>query len=98
MSEEALVTHGILAHGDSCVKNSPLPRVIPFLLCLWLGYRQTKENEESTLFCRVGWVTEGVTRVPPEIIFMFPQGGAVGAPKDQVMIQVVPGVPDRHVP
>ena len=29
---------------------------------------------------------------------MFPQGGTVEAPNDQVMIQVVPGVPDGHVP
>ena len=29
---------------------------------------------------------------------MFPQSDAAEAPKDQVMIQVVPGVSDRHVP
>ena len=29
---------------------------------------------------------------------MFPQSGAVEAPKYQVMIQVVPGVLDVHVP
>ena len=29
---------------------------------------------------------------------MFPQSGAVEAPKDQVMIQVLHGVPDGHVP
>ena len=32
------------------------------------------------------------------VVFMFPQSGAVEAPKDQVMIQVVPGVLDRHIP
>ena len=29
---------------------------------------------------------------------MFPHSGAAEAPKDQVMIQVVPGVQDGHVP
>ena len=33
-----------------------------------------------------GWGTEWETLAPPEVIFMFPQGGAAEAPKDQVMI------------
>ena len=54
--------------------------------------------EESILFLWGGWGTEGDTRAPTELICMFPQSGATEAPTDQVMIQVVPGVQDRHVP
>ena len=41
---------------------------------------------------------EGDTRAPLELIFMFPQSGAAEVTKDQVMIPVVPGVQDGHVP
>ena len=34
----------------------------------------------------------------PKVSFMLPQSCATEAPKDQVMIRVVPGVLDRHVP
>ena len=34
---------------------------------------------------------------PPEVIFMFPQGGAAEAPNDKVMIRVFPGFLDGHV-
>ena len=93
---------GILALGDSCV-NKPShfcqdPRDLPRLLRLGLGYNPTKVNKESTLFRWGGWGTEGETRAPPEVIFMFPQSGAAEASKDQIIIQVVPGVPDGHVP
>ena len=53
--------------------------------------------KSSSFFRWGGWRTEGDTRAPPELIFMFPHSGAAEAPKDQVMIQVVPGVPDGHV-
>ena len=54
--------------------------------------------EEFILFRWGGWRTEGDTRAPPELIFMFPQSGDAEAPNDQVMIRVVPGVQDGHVP
>ena len=38
------------------------------------------------------------TRALPKVSFMFPQSGAVEALKDQVMIRVLPGVLDGHVP
>ena len=37
-------------------------------------------------------------RAPPEVLGMFPQGGTVKSTKDQIIIRVVPGVPDVHVP
>ena len=52
----------------------------------------------SILFRWGGWVTEGVTRAPPEVIFMFPQSGAAEAPKDKEMIRVVPMVQYEHAP
>ena len=62
-SEEALVTRGILAHGDSCVDKPPHvcqdPRVLPCLLCIGLGYYPLEFCEESILFPRGGWGTEG---------------------------------------
>ena len=41
---------------------------------------------------------EGYTHASPEVFFMFPRSGAAEALKDQVMIRVVPGVLDGHVP
>ena len=67
-------------------------------MCLGLGCHSTEVYEESILFCRVGWGVERDTRAPLELIFMFPQSSAAEAPKDQVMIQVVPGIQDKHVP
>ena len=55
-------------------------------------------HEESTLFFQGGWVIEGETRDPPEVLFIFPQSSVAEAPKDQVMILVVSGVLDGHVP
>ena len=73
------------------------PRVLLSLLRLGLGYHQTEVYKESILSCRGGWRTEGWRHAPPEVIFMLPQSGAVEAPKDQVMIRVVPGFPGVHV-
>ena len=54
--------------------------------------------EEFILFRWGGWRTEGDTRAPPELIFIFPQSISAEVPKDQIMIRVVPGVPGGHVP
>ena len=43
-------------------------------------------------------MVEGGPRAPPEVLCMVPQCGAVEAPKDRVMILVVPGVPDGNAP
>ena len=40
---------------------------------------------------------EGELRAPPEVICRLPQGSAEEAPKYQIVIGVVPGVPDGHV-
>ena len=50
------------------------------------------------LSCRGGQGPEGGPHGPPEVLYVFPQGGAVEAPKDKVMIRVLHGVPDGHVP
>ena len=100
--EKALVTRRILAYRESCVKTHPhvlqYSRVFSCLLRLDLGYLSTGVCKESILLGQDGWVTEGELCAPPELIFMFPQGGAAEAPNDQVTIQVVPGVLDGHVP
>ena len=66
-------------------------------LTLGLGYFLKEVHKESILFCWGGWGTEGETRAPTEIIFMFPHSGTAEAPRDQVMIQVVTGFLDGHV-
>ena len=66
-------------------------------MCLGLGYDPMGVCEESIFFHPGGWGAEGDTHATPELIFMFPQIGATEAPKDQVIIQVVPGFQDRHV-
>ena len=40
---------------------------------------------------------EGELCVPPEALFVLPQGGAADAPKYQVIIWIVHGVPGIHL-
>ena len=93
---------GILVRGDSCVDKPPYVHqdlcVLPFLLRLRIGYHPMEVCKYSILFFLGGWGGNWETRAPPEVIFMFPQSGSAEAPKDQVMIRVLPWVPDIHVP
>ena len=40
---------------------------------------------------------EGETLAPTEVLGVFPQGGAEEASKDQVVVRVMPWVPDGHI-
>ena len=41
---------------------------------------------------------EGEALETPKVLGVFPQGGAAEASKDQIMVRVMPGVPDRYIP
>ena len=41
---------------------------------------------------------EGETLSPPELLRVFLQGGAVEASQDQVVVRVMPGIPERNIP
>ena len=53
---------------------------------------------DSVLPHRGGRWSEGEPLAPTEVIRVLPHGGAAEAPQDQVMVWVMPGVPDGHVP
>ena len=101
MFNEALVARGISSCIDTQVSKHPRVRQDPYVLTglprLGICNFPPEGHKETILYSWVGQGPERDTRAPPEVIFVFHQGGTVDSHKYQGTILVVPGVPDRYV-
>ena len=71
-----------------------------FLASLAVGFGTDLRRAAKSLPSLAGVVRGqgGGALEPPEVLILFPQGGAAEAYKDQVMVRVMPGVLDGYIP
>ena len=88
--EEELISRGLPVYRDSCVNDPPCvcryPCVLPCLLYLGLWDRLTKVLKQPVFSSQGSRGMKEETRATPEVICVFPHGGAVDKTQYNVMI------------